>query len=124
MPSPVLGLDGIVIDDLDTDTSWPAFSALARARTPVRSAVLQFLVVGGRYAAVLPVYHDEPRFFTPARQQAISTLASVAGIALAGLAAAEEAHQLSSALSSNRLIGTAVGIVMTTEGLSCAEAYE
>lgn len=123
-PSSRLGVDRIVIDDLATDAAWPDFSALAVARTPVRSAVLQFLVVGGRYAAVLPVYHDEPGFFTEARQRSIATVASVAGVTLAGLAAAEEARQLSSALESNRLIATAVGITMATEQVSRLVAYE
>jgi GAF domain-containing protein len=123
-PSCELGVERIVIEDLAADTTWPAFSALAQDRTPVRSAILQFLVVGGRYAAVLPVYHDEPGFFTAPRQRAVSTLGRVAGLALAGLAAAEESSQLSAALDSNRLIATAVGLMMAKQKLSRLAAYE
>ena len=122
-PSRRPSVNQIVIDDLPADRQWPAFSALAGRRTAVRSAVLQFVTVGDRYAAVMPVYHDKPHFFTPERSRAVSLLGSVAGLALAGLAAAEEAEQLRSAVATNRVISAAVGILMSTEQIDAEAAY-
>jgi GAF domain-containing protein len=115
--------DQIVVDDLSTDQRWPELAALVRDHVPVRSAVLQFIVVEGRYAAVMPVYDDRPGFFTVMHQRALHTLAEIAGFALAGLAAARQVEQLTSALESNRTISRAVGIVMADHHLPESEAF-
>jgi GAF domain-containing protein len=115
--------DQIVVDDLLTDERWPQLAALVRDHVPVRSAVLQFIVVEGRYAAVMPVYDDRPGYFTRKHQRALHTLAEIAGVALAGLAATRQVEQLTSALQSNRTISTAVGIVMATHHLPQGEAF-
>ena len=72
--------DQIVIDDLSTDQRWPELAALVRNHVPVRSAVLQFIVVEGRYAAVMPVYDDRLSYFTAMHQHALRTLAEIAGL--------------------------------------------
>jgi GAF domain-containing protein len=115
--------DQIVIDDLATDQRWPELAALVREHVPVRSAVLQFIVVEGRYAAVMPVYDDRLSYFTAMHQHALQTLAEIAGFALAGLAAARQVEQLTSALESNRTISRAVGIVMADHHLPESEAF-
>lgn len=115
--------DQIVIDDLSTDERWPELAALVRDHVPVRSAVLQFIVVEGRYAAVMPVYDDRLRYFTQTHQRALHALAEIAGFALAGLAATRQVEQLTRALQSNRAISTAVGIVMATHRLPEEEAF-
>jgi len=116
--------DQIVIDDLWADARWPEFVAGVRGHLPVRSAVLQFIAVGGRYAAGLPVYDDRVGYFDAERQQAVRVLANLAGVALAGLNAEDHARNLAIALGTNRTIGTAVGIVMNASGLSQDEAYQ
>lgn len=116
--------DQLVIDDLRTDNRWPAFAALATSRVPVRSAVLQFIVVEGRYAAVLPVYDDRPGYFTPSRQHSVQILGAVAGVALAGLAAANKVRELGVALETNRTIATAVGILMSSFRISQPLAFQ
>lgn len=115
--------DQIVVDDLATDQRWPELAALVRDHLPVRSAVLQFIVVEGRYAAVMPVYDDRLSYFTGMQQHALHTLAEIAGVALAGLAAARQVEQLTSALESNRAISRAVGIVMADHHLPESEAF-
>src|SRR5918993_295275 len=115
--------DQILIDDLSTDERWPELAALVRDRVPVRSAVLQFIVVEGRYAAVMPVYDHRLRYFTETHQRALHALAGIAGFAIAGLAATRQVEQLTFALQSNRTIATAVGIVMATHRLPEEEAY-
>ena len=115
--------DQILIDDLSTDERWPGLAALVRDRVPVRSAVLQFIVVEGRYAAVMPVYDHRLRYFTKTHQRALHALAGIAGFALAELAATRQVEQLTFALESNRTIATAVGIVMATHRLPEEEAY-
>ena len=114
----------IVIDDLRTDTRWPAFATSVASRTSVRSAVLQYLVVGERYAAVLPVYDDRPGYFDADRTRRIQVLAELAGPALAGLASHEQANQLAVALQSNRDIATALGIVMSTRAVTRPVAFD
>lgn len=106
--------DQLVIEDLRTDSRWPAFAALACSRVPVRSAVLQFIVVEGRYAAVMPVYDDRPGYFTPVRQRSVEVLGAVAGVALAGLSIESAARDLKVALDTNRAIATAAGILMSS----------
>src|SRR5215203_559540 len=115
--------DQIIIDDLSTDQRWPELAARVQEHVPVRSAVLQFIVVEGRYAAVMPVYDDRLSYFTAIHQHALRTLAEIAGIALAGLAAARQVEQLTSALESNRTISRAVGIVMADHHLPESEAF-
>jgi transcriptional regulator with GAF, ATPase, and Fis domain len=115
--------DQIVIDDLATDQRWPELAALVREHVPVRSAVLQFIVVEGRYAALMPVYDDRLSYFTAMHQHALQTLAEIAGFALAGLAAARQVEQLTSALESNRTISRAVGNVMADHNLPESEAF-
>lgn len=113
----------VVIDDLASDGRWPAFAAAVTSETPVRSAILQYLIVGDRYAAVLPVYDDRPGFFGPDRQRRMQTLGVLASGALAGLAAYEQADQLSAALESNRDIATALGILMISRRVDRATAF-
>lgn len=114
----------LVLDDLRTDPRWPTFAAYATELLPVRSAVLQYIAVEGRYAAGLAVYDDQPGFFTAEHVRATRLLATIAGLALAGLSDARRAGQLDSALVSNRTIGTAVGILMSTDSVSRIAAFE
>lgn len=55
----------------------------------------------------MPEYDDRPGHFTPARQRSVQVLGAVAGVALAGLAAAGQARELGVALDTNHTIATA-----------------
>ena len=114
--------DALVIDDLATDERWPVMGPLIAERTPVRSAVLQFVTVLGRFAAVMPVYDERPGYFTADLQQRIGVIATLAAPVLAELVAAEQVSHLQVALKSNRVIGAAVGMTMKALDVDSEEA--
>jgi hypothetical protein len=66
-PSEVLAGHSLVVDDLAARSPWPQFGPLAAAQTPVRSAVLSFVDVPGRGAAVLTAATSRTWWFTPHR---------------------------------------------------------
>lgn len=114
--------DRIVIENLLNDGRWASLTEVATT-VPVRAAVLQHLVVEGRYSAGLAVYDQRPSYFTTGRLRSIQLLAAISAPLLAGAAAAEEVRQLRIAIGSNRAIGAAVGVLMYTEGLDQRAAF-
>jgi GAF domain-containing protein len=110
-PDEALPLRTVVISDLAADSPWQEFAAVAVARTPVRSAVLAYVKIPDRSAAVLPVYDPRIGFFDEQHQAYIRYVADLAGLALSRLAAAEQGKTLLAGMQSSRTIGTAVGIL-------------
>jgi len=102
--------------DLAEETRWPAFVARTLADSPVRGVLAMHLSgLPGRNA--LNLYADEPGAFT---QQSVATgalFATHAGALMAHADAVEQAAGLQQALESNRRIGVAVGMLMSTYGL-------
>ena len=111
LPSRRSAHDRIVIRDMSQDDRWPGL-AIAAQTLPVRSAVLEQLVVDGRYSAALAVYDHRPHYFSDTHLDRIQFLARVATPVIAGLAAADDNSHLRIALTSNREISAAVGMVM------------
>lgn len=122
LPERRTATDRIVIDNLATDGRWASLTRVA-ATLPVRAAVLEFLVVEGRYSAGLAVYDPRPGYFTAERLDQVRLLATVAAPLLAGAAAAEEVRHLTTALASNRRIAAAVGILMHRQGVDQPAAF-
>lgn len=114
--------DRIVIDDLRTDGRWASLTEVA-ATVPVRAAVLEHLVVEGRYAAGLAVYDHRPGYFGPEQLRSVRLIATVAAPLLAGAAAAERARDLTVALDTSRTISTAVGVLVESCGLDQGSAF-
>ena len=111
----------ILCPDLQDEQRWPDFVTAARESTTVRS-VLAIQLPGGEPAA-MNFYADRPRAFDPATIDVATILAAhTAGLLTLGTIA-EESHQLQEALSSNRQIGIAIGILMALHRTTEAEAF-
>ena len=110
LPSPSLHSHTAVVEDLAVDAPWPRFAELAAARTPLRSAVLPYVDIVGRGAAVLTVSDSRPHHFTLPRQQYARVVAELAAMALSHQ---HEVAHLELGLETGRRIGVAVGILAT-----------
>ena len=108
LPSASLHSHTTVVGDLMVDAPWPRFAELAAARTPLRSAVLPYVDIVGRGAAVLTVSDSKPHQFTLPRQQYAQVVAELAAMALSHQ---HQVAHLELGLEAGRRIGVAVGIL-------------
>jgi hypothetical protein len=123
-PAPGLAGAVVVVDDLAEASPWDAFAALAVERTPVRSAVLPYLMTDARTAVVVPVSDDRPGWFTPQRQVEVRLVSGLTAQTLRGLADAESAAHLRRGLDSRARVGTAVGVLVARRGLTPDAAFD
>lgn len=122
-PDPRLAGSVVVVHDLASSSPWDRFARLAVERTPVRSAVLPYLMVGAGTGVVLPVFDDRPAYFTPERQAYVRLVSGLTAQALRGLADAEAITHLTQGLRSRAEVGVAVGILVSVRGLSPDAAF-
>ncbi len=113
----------VVIEDMSTETRWPDYSARMLAETSVRSCLVYCLALGDSVFGAMALYATQPGFFTPALCRFADVYADHAAIALARIAEHDRADNLESALASNRMIGAAIGIVMTSLELDMEAAF-
>jgi hypothetical protein len=111
-------------DDLDAEDRWPEFASAAVQQTPVRSVVSYRLAVDQeRPIASLNLYAKRPHAFTPNAVREAASLAGQATISLAYLAERKTRLELDAALTSNRRIGAALGILMARHRLTHEQAF-
>jgi hypothetical protein len=114
----------VVSDDLETDDRWPAFSRRAVAETGVHSALSFQLYLhrsdGDRFGA-MNLYSREPAAFDA---DSIALGEVFAAHCSTALAAAIDREGAEVALASRDLIGQAKGILMATERVTAAEAFD
>ena len=113
----------VVVDDLPTDPEWSGYGPELAARTAVRSILGFLLHVDGRSLGSMTLYSDEAGHFTRELQDEAVVFGDLAAIALARVADRERAANLDTALVSSRDIGTAVGIIMATDGVAETAAF-
>lgn len=125
-PRPDAGLAGsvVLVDDLRTASPWDRFAALAVERTPVRSAVLPYLMAGTGTGVVVPVFDDRPAYFTPERQAYVRLVGGLTASVLRGLADAESMANLTRGLRSRARVGIAVGVLVSRRGVSPEAAFD
>ncbi|MFP5282046.1 MAG: ANTAR domain-containing protein [Actinomycetes bacterium] len=124
-PSDALASQTVLIQDLAVDSPWPAFGRLAAARTPVRSAVLPYVVVADRVSAVMPVFDRRIGHFTPERENYVRLVAALAALTLSRLAALDKAYHLAIGLETRQRVGVAIGILATkNSGLTPDAAFD
>lgn len=104
----------VLVDDVETESRWPQYRARLTAVTTVRSALAFYLELAGEVVGLLALYDDRPGWFTEERIEAARAFADHATVALAKVAAHDQAAQLEVALRTNRVIAEAVGILMAT----------
>jgi len=109
--------------DLSTETRWPRFTAAVLEESPVRGALGYHLAgVPGRHA--LNLYSDRADVFDQETLAAGALFATHAGVLMAHARTTHEANQLQGAVESNRLIGTAVGLLMATHDMPRDAAFD
>lgn len=112
-----------VDDDITKASTWPRLAEQVVARTPVRAMLAVPLIHESERNGALNVFADSPGAFTQASIGQAAILASMASVALAGAHNADLARQYEEGMATNREIGTAVGILMATHGVSQEQAF-
>jgi GAF domain-containing protein len=112
-------------DDVAIDKRWPVFGPAAEKLTGVRSMLSHplFLEEDDSLGA-LNLYSKKPAAFTEDSMSALIVLATHSAIAMARAAAQEQSHNLKLALTSNRTIGIAIGILMTKHLITSDQAFD
>jgi GAF domain-containing protein len=109
--------------DLSKHPTWPRFAARLLERTPIRAALACPLVLDGNRGGALNLFADTPGAFTEEDVSNAAVLAAFASVAVAGALERDRAEQLSIAVTTNRTIGAAVGILMATHHISQPDAF-
>jgi GAF domain-containing protein len=119
----VTGGGTIVVEDFESDDRWTDYRRRILAETPIRSALVYVLRIGQEDLGALAMYSPEVGYFTSARQETAAVLADLAAVALSHASAADRANNLEIALSTNRRIGMAVGVLMARLQITDEEAF-
>jgi GAF domain-containing protein len=114
----------VLMDDVVRESRWPDYRERLLAETSLHSALVFHLELAGEVVGLLALYDDRPGWFTDERVQAAQAFADHAAVALAKVAAHDQAAQLEVALRTNRVIAEAVGIVMATYHLDEEPAFD
>ena len=114
----------IVNNDVENDPRWESYRRLMVADTPIRSTASFPLVLVGVELGVMSFYSEQPGFFTPDVLDDCAIYADHAAVALKAARAEDRGDQLAEAVSSNREIGIAVGIVMTRYSVTKDAAFD
>lgn len=116
--------DGLYsIPDLTTDSRWPRFSALTAARSPVRSA-LSLTISPATPRAALNLYGPHPSALQDEDLDLSILFATHAQTLLRYVRATRQIANLERALTSSRIIGTAIGILMYAHKITADEAFQ
>jgi GAF domain-containing protein len=109
--------------DLATEQRWPDFSAAA-LRAGVRGVLSCRLALGDGTLGSLNLYASQPGAFGRGSVSEAAAYARHAAAALARAAEYEDAAQLRRAVASDRVTGTAIGLLMQARQISEAEALD
>lgn len=115
--------DAFLARDVAVDVAWPKFVAAAAARTPVRAAVAFHLADVPHPSAFNFYSRDVDGFDADAIGLAALFVAHARRLLLGSRSEDRMARQ-NGALSTSRQIGTAVGVLMTSQGLTGDEAFD
>ena len=115
----------VQVPDLQAETRWPRYTAAVRARQlPIGSAIAYPLERGEQHPGVLALYAAEPGHFSQEIIALGGVLAEHAAIALKTAALADLNHHLRIALSTNRRIGMAIGVLMALHHITEQQAFD
>jgi ANTAR domain/GAF domain len=109
------------VDDLTTETRWPAYAEEALAQTSVRSILAFQLFADNRTMGALNFYAEEPRAFDAAAVEMGLLYATHTALAWNLLRRDE---QYRSALASRDVIGQAKGILMERFSVDAVQAFD
>jgi GAF domain-containing protein len=110
--------------DLARDDRWPAFAGPAVERTGIRSVLAYRLFAEEDTLGALNLYSRELGAFDDAAVAVGTILAAHAALAFARAREREQITGLEQALSSNRTIAMAIGILMATHRITDGQAFD
>jgi hypothetical protein len=109
--------------DIATASQWPSLAARVLAETPVRGMAGYRLLVDGRKNGALNVFCDTAGELDGDSADAGAILAAFASVALGASSQHEQATTMAAGISSNREIGTAIGLLMAAHNISAEQAF-
>ena len=119
----LLGHKTVVADDLTQDERWPAYRDAVVADTNVRSVMTFCLLVGGQPHGALALYSTQRSAFGEREQRLGAIYADHAAFALSEASESDQAANLSTALTTSRTIGAALGILMERHHVTVDGAF-
>jgi GAF domain-containing protein len=113
------------VDDLATDNRWPAFAQRAAASTAVASMMSHRLFLeSDDTIGALNLYSSRVAAFAETDPSMLDILATHCAIALAKAAEHDQNEHLRTALDTNRDIGIAIGVLMTSMLITKVQAFD
>lgn len=110
--------------DVGRDPRWPVFGPDCVRASGVHSVLALRLPIGGADNAALNLYAEQVDTFSPEDVVAGSVLAPLAALVLEAQLHRQDVRDLRAALESSRVIGMAVGILMSSRRVTREEAFE
>ena len=114
------------IDDLQTETRWPAWT-LAALPLGLRSVLSVPMVAGGETLGAMKLYSLEPFAYDNRAENLLTLFAEQAAVLVANVQSLENAKrlsdQLTDALRSRDVIGMAKGVLIGRDGVDEARAF-
>jgi ANTAR domain len=110
--------------DLTASARWPALTERVVAETPVRGAMSVRLPVDRSNVGALNLFSDLPSAFDSTSVEHAVVLGAFATVAATAAAHSEDAATLRRGLSSNRVIGKAMGVLMALHDISDDAAFD
>jgi GAF domain-containing protein len=116
-----------VVDDMTSESRWPAFAAAAVERG-VRSSLSVGIPIQEKVSGAINIYGLADRAFDADAVALAQTFAGYAAVAMANAhlysTTAALAEQMAEAMSSRAVIEQAKGILMAQQGVSAEEAFD
>jgi hypothetical protein len=112
----------IQVDDLAADQRWPSLAGL-KHRVPIRSVLSVPVHACDCATGSLNLYAESPYAFCPSQHPAAYLSAAALSLAVTAVHERERAEHLRVALSTNRQIGAAMGILMARHRCSSEQAF-
>jgi GAF domain-containing protein len=110
--------------DVSQDTRWPEFGRRAHAETGATSMMsLRLFMEGDERTAGLNMYSTRPDAFDDDAYAVANVVATHCATALIAASARERVENLQRALTSNRRIGMAMGVLMASHKLTADDAF-
>lgn len=114
----------VTVDDFGAETRWSGYTARVLAETPIRSALCLPLSVGDKDLGAIALFSPEAHFFTDVRSKAAALIADHAAVALVASTSISRVDNLEIALTTNRAIGVAIGVLMARMNVTDAQAFD
>jgi GAF domain-containing protein len=116
--------DITVANDLAHDERWPKFVERSIQETSVRSMFGTRIFLSGKDRGALNFYADEPNVFDQLDIGIGAMLSTIASVALQHSMEQQRRVNLEIALESSRVIGMAMGIIMSSHLVTADQAFD